>query len=111
MTDLFAASLAVVAARTCSAHLADGSIDVAFHAGDLLADVPADARFDLVYENLPNLPAPTGTELAARHQHRSLLRRARRAAVPEPFGRYLLALHHRCLLEARPARPRPAAAC
>ena len=100
-TDLFAASLAVSQENVLAHLVDDGAIDVLFHAGDLLAAVPADARFDLVYENLPNLPAPTGDRAGARHQHRAVLRPGA-ATVPEPFGQYLLALHHRCLLEARP---------
>ena len=79
----------------------DRDLDLAFHASDLLAGVPPDTGFDLVYENLPNLPAPTGDRAGARDQHRTVLRRAA-AGVEQGFDRYLLSLHHRCLLEARP---------
>lgn len=71
-----------------------------FLAGDLFAPVPAGFRFDLVYENLPNIPAPAGVDLrrgrnSGRYFDPASLR------VPEPFDRYLVALHFRCLREAR----------
>jgi hypothetical protein len=100
-TDLFAASLAVSRENVLAHLVDDGAIDVSFHAGDLLAAVPAGARFDLVYENLPNLPAPAGIELE-RGINTGRFFDPATATVPEPFGRYLLALHHRCLVEARP---------
>ena len=90
-TDLHPAGVAAAEANV-RAHLAAGpDLALAFLAGDLLEPVPSGQRFDLVYENLPNLPA--GAAAAA-------------GDVPEPFGRYLLALHHRCLRDAR-ERVRP----
>jgi methylase of polypeptide subunit release factors len=91
-----------VARENVVANLA-ASDDVAldFQAGSLMAPVPARRRFDLVYENLPNLPAPAELEL-------------RRGAiggrffddtgldVPETFAVHRLALHHRLLRDARP---------
>ena len=38
-------------------------IRLTFVAGDLLANVPSEARFSLVCENLPNIPAGAGVEL------------------------------------------------
>jgi hypothetical protein len=101
VTDLFEASLAV-SRENILGHLVDpAAIDIAFHAGDLLATVPADARFDLVYENLPNVPATPETALE-RGINTGRFFRAGDQRVPEVFDRYLLALHHRCLLEAHP---------
>ena len=101
VTDLHERSLAV-GRENVLAHLADpGAIRLGFHAGDLLSCVPPGQRFSLVYENLPNLPAPAAADL----RRGTLAGRffdAGAAEVPEPFGAYRLALHHRCLRDAWP---------
>ena len=62
VTDLYEESLSV--ARNVLAHLHDtGEIELSFHAGDLLSCVPPERRLSLVYENLPNIPAPAEIEL------------------------------------------------
>lgn len=99
-TDLHTAGVEVARANVV-AHLADdAAIELTFAAGDLLAPVPAGRAFDLVYENLPNLPATAMDDLR-RGETSGRFFAAGALAVPEPFGRYLLALHHRCLVEAR----------
>ncbi len=99
-TDLEPDGVAVAEANV-RRYLLDGAgLDVAFAAGDLLAPVPTERRFDLVYENLPNLPADAATDLRRGEQSGRFFAAAA-TAVPEPFGPYLLALHHRCLLELR----------
>jgi len=104
-TDLHEAGVAV-ARKNVLAHLIDpGAIRLGFHAGDLLSCVPAGQRFRLVYENLPNLPAPAAADLR-RGTLAGRFFAAGAVEVPEPFGAYRLALHHRCLREARP-RLRP----
>ena len=104
VTDLYPASLAVSEANV-RAHLDAAGVALGFHAGDLLAGVPADARFTLVYENLPNIPATADVALE-RGINTGRFFDAAAVAVPEPFRRHLLALHHRCLCAARP-RLRP----
>jgi hypothetical protein len=100
VTDLHERSVAV-ARENVLAHLADpAAIALSFHAGDLLSGVPPDRRFSLVYENLPNLPAPAAADLrrgtlAGRFFDADL------PEVPQPFAAYRLALHHRCLRDAR----------
>lgn len=84
------------------ANLADGhGLDLAFVVGDLMEPVAAGARFDLVYENLPNLPAPAELELR-RGTIGGRFFDAAGLAVPATFAAHRLALHHRLLHDARP---------
>ena len=63
VTDLYPASLAATRANVLE-HLVPGAdIRLTFVAGDLLANVSPEARFSLVYENLPNIPAGADVEL------------------------------------------------
>ena len=104
-TDLHEGSVAV-ARENVLEHLEDpDAIELGFHAGDLLAAVPAEARFDLVYENLPNIPAGGEDDLAVGNIGGRFFD-ASGLDVPPPYGEHLLALHHRCLTEAR-ERVRP----
>lgn len=101
VTDLYEESLSV-ARENVLAHLADGgAIELSFHAGDLLSGVPPERRFSLVYENLPNIPAPAEVELR-RGAIAGRFFEAGELDAPECFAAYLLALHHRCLREAWP---------
>lgn len=101
VTDLYEESLSVARANVL-AHLLDTEeIDLSFHAGDLLSCVPPQMRFSLVYENLPNIPATAELDIrrgaiAGRFYETGELE------APEVFKTYLLALHHRCLLETWP---------
>jgi methylase of polypeptide subunit release factors len=103
VTELHEPALAV-ARENVLAHLRDGhGIALSFHAGDLLWCIPEHRRFSLVYENLPNLPAPAGVSLAeGTIGGRFFDADADPVAVPEPFAAHRLALHHRCLVQARP---------
>jgi hypothetical protein len=63
--------------------------------------VPAQWSFSLVYENLPNVPSSPDPDLrlgaiAGRFYAPSA------PAVPEPFAKYMLGLHHRLLRQAWP---------
>jgi SAM-dependent methyltransferase len=99
-TDLHDAGLRV-ARENVLAHLEDpGAIELLWHAGDVLAPVPPELRFDLVYENLPNLPAGADLELRDGEIAGRFFDAAGSDDVPEPFAAHLLALHHRCLRQA-----------
>jgi hypothetical protein len=101
VTDLHEAAVEV-ARENVLAHLEDpGAPRLAFHAGDLFDGVPPGERFSLVYENLPNLPAAPAADLR-RGTVAGRFFAGRADDVPAPFGAYRLALHHRCLLAARP---------
>lgn len=101
VTDVYEESLAV-SRENVILHLLDpGSIELSFHAGDLLSCVPASQSFSLVYENLPNVTSSSHQDLrhgtiGGRFYARAL------QAVPEPYASYMLDLHYRLLLEARP---------
>jgi methylase of polypeptide subunit release factors len=101
VTELYEESLAVARENVLAHVEASESPELRFHAGDLLSCVPADARFDLVYENLPNIPATPDLELE-RGVNTGRFFREDGVDAPERFARHLLALHHRCLEEARP---------
>ncbi len=64
--------------------------------------MPPERRFDLVYENLPNIPATEEIALERGINSGRFFDEPSAGAVPEPYGRYLLALHYRCLVDARP---------
>lgn len=65
---------------------------------DLFRDFPEGCRFDLVYENLPNVP--DGTDLLDGIRAASCY--SPEAYSSDPIAdRYLLTLHHGCLVEAR----------
>lgn len=101
VTDLYEESLSV-AQENVLAHLMDREqIELSFHAGDLLSGVPPERRFSLVYENLPNIPAPADIEIR-RGAIAGRFYEAGEFETPEVFKAYLLALHHRCLRDAWP---------
>ena len=102
VTDLFAASVEVSRENVLANLLDPDSIALTFHACDLVAGVPPERRFDLVYENLPNIPATREIELERGINSGRFFDEPAVGAVPEPFGRYLLSLHYRCLVDARP---------
>ena len=102
VTDLHQESLAVSRANILG-HLREReAVELHFHAGDLLSGVPPERRFSLVYENLPNLPAPAGAELRRGTIAGRFFAAREREAVPELFATHLLALHFCCLVDARP---------
>jgi methylase of polypeptide subunit release factors len=101
VTDLYEESLSV-AEENVLAHLEDQEeLELSFQAGDLLSCVPPEKRFALVYENLPNIPAPADLEVR-RGVIGGRFFEATGLDVPELFEAHLLALHYRCLLEAWP---------
>ena len=65
---------------------------------DLFRQYPAESRFDLIYENLPNVPE--GTDLLEGIRSASCFSPASYQSDPEA-DRLLLTLHYNCLLEAR----------
>jgi hypothetical protein len=99
-TDLRAAC-ASAARRNVLAHLAEGvELELSFPVGDLLACVRRAKPFCLMYENLPNLRAPEGMELASAELAGRYFR-AENLRAPQLFESHMLALHHECLRQAR----------
>jgi hypothetical protein len=102
VTDLHQESLALSRANIVG-HLHErDAVDLHFHAGDLLSGVPPERRFSLVYENLPNLPAPADAQLRRGTIAGRFFAAREHEVVPELFATHLLALHFRCLVDARP---------
>jgi hypothetical protein len=101
VTELFEQGLAVVRESVLANVDNERAPELRFYAGDLLACVPAEASFDLVYENLPNIPAAPDVDLELGVNSGRFFR-ASDADVPEPFADHLLALHYRCLRQAWP---------
>jgi hypothetical protein len=100
ITDLFDDTVAA-ARDNIDEHLQpDAGVVVRDHAGDLLRCVPPDRRFCLVYENLPNIPAPDPARIEVGTNAASFLDSAS-YPVPQEFAPYLLALHYHCLEQAR----------
>jgi hypothetical protein len=99
VTDIFEESLSV-AQENIFANLKDKTqIKKDFYTGDLLSCVPAEKQFCLIYENLPNLPAPKDLNLEAGINSASFFD-PEQHKVPELFDSYLLALHYLCLQQA-----------
>jgi SAM-dependent methyltransferase len=100
VTDLHEESMAV-ARENVLAHLEAGEIELSFHAGDLFSCVPVERRFCLVYENLPNIPVTADLNLRSGAIAGRFFDPVH-VDVPDLFRSHLLALHYRCLEEARP---------
>lgn len=101
LTDLFPEVVAA-AARNVSAHLAPG-VDISLHAGagDLLTPLNGRGlRFDVIYENLPNLPLADDSRLEDSRTSGAFLP-ARTEPVSGLFKDNLLALHWVALVQAR----------
>jgi hypothetical protein len=102
VTDLSAQCVATICQNVLNNLRSDAALELSFHAGDLFSGIAPECEFDLVYENLPNIPASEKLrdELHL-GTHSGRFFDARGVEVPPPFGDYLLALHFRCLIEAR----------
>jgi methylase of polypeptide subunit release factors len=102
ITDLFADVVAIAAAKI-RANLADGvQIALAAGAGDLLSALPDTAgRFDVIYENLPNLPVADAAAVAVGRASGTHLA-PRIEAVPDFVRKNHLTLHGLALAAARP---------
>jgi methylase of polypeptide subunit release factors len=69
--------------------------------GDLLEPLhPGRSRYDLLYENLPNIPVGEGEEAASARKSSSLVP-PRRESIPDSMRRNLLALHYVALRKAK----------
>jgi hypothetical protein len=100
ITDLFEETVGV-ARENIADHLTPSArVAVHDHAGDLLRCVPEDRRFCLIYENLPNVPAPDAATIDVGTNAASFIDSAS-YPIPAEFEPYLLALHYHCLQQAR----------
>jgi len=101
VTDLFEDVVAAAVANI-RANLADGvRIDLTAAAGDLLSPLPDDAPpFDVIYENLPNLPVADADVVAVGRSSGAHLA-PRAETVPEFVEKNHLTLHWLALTSAR----------
>jgi methylase of polypeptide subunit release factors len=102
ITDLFEDVVAAAAANIRN-NLAEGiNIDLAAASGDLLSALPEEASaFDVIYENLPNLPTADAGAVAVGRASAAHLA-ARVEAVSESVRQNHLTLHALALAAARP---------
>lgn len=102
LTDLFDDVVAVAAANVAR-NLAPGvAVEIVAAPGDLVSGLPADGRrFDVVYENLPNLPLDDDAAVAIGRTSGAHLAR-RSEAVPAAVVANHLVLHWLALVAARP---------
>jgi len=73
-------------------------IDAGF--GDLLSPLNPARRYDLIYENLPNIPIADAEEVSVARKSAGHLP-PRQEAIPDLMRRNLLALHYVALLKAK----------
>jgi SAM-dependent methyltransferase len=100
VTDLFP-DVVEAAAQNVRRNLAPGhSVILHAGAGDLLAPLRASgARFDLIYENLPNLPLADAAEVEVDRTSGAFLA-PRGEPLPRAVRDWLLALHYLALVQA-----------
>ncbi|MDR2637019.1 MAG: hypothetical protein LBB55_01625 [Zoogloeaceae bacterium] len=77
-----------------------GRVRIDAGAGDLLSPLDPANRYDLIYENLPNIPLSDAGEVATARKSSGHLP-PRQEAIPELMRRNLLALHYVALLKAK----------
>jgi len=101
LTDLFDEVVATAAANVRRNLRPGRAVTIEAGAGDLLRPLqPLGVKYDLILENLPNLPLAEGQDLASERTSASFVPE-RTEAVP-PFVRdWLLVLHYLALVQAR----------
>jgi len=100
LTDLFP-DVVEAAAGNVRRNLAAGN-EIALHAGagDLLAPLRAsEVKFDLIYENLPNLPLADAADVEVDKTSAAFLA-PRSEPMPQAVRDWLLALHYLALVQA-----------
>ncbi len=103
ITDLFD-DVVAAAARNVRQNIR-GGIDVTLHAaaGDLLTPLaPFGVQFDVIYENLPNLPVDA-TRTIDKDRTSAAFLAPRREAIPRFVADWLLTMHYLALGQARHA--------
>jgi len=102
ITDLFDDVVAIAAANISANLAADVGVEIFAGAGDLLTGLQTEAGlFDVVYENLPNIPVADAAAIAVGRTSGAHLA-PRAEVVPEFVRRQDLTLHWLALAAARP---------
>ena len=103
LTDLFEEVVATAAANVRGNLRPGVEVAVLAGAGDLLQPLRGQGvRFDVIYENLPNLPLAEGRRLEESRTSAAFVP-PRAEPVPAPVATWLLVLHHLLLEQAREA--------
>ncbi|MDR0996206.1 MAG: hypothetical protein LBL69_00915 [Zoogloeaceae bacterium] len=104
ITDVFSEVVVAAAQNIRQNLLAPESVGILAGHGDLLEPLKSTdgshPRFDLIYENLPNIPLAEDADLTVARTSGSFLP-PRKEPVPELLRRNLLALHYVALLQAK----------
>lgn len=101
VTDLFADVVDAAVANIRANVLPQTPLALHAGAGDLLLPLAGrDLRFDIVYENLPNLPIADAALLAVERTSASFVP-PRPEPVPQFVADWLMVLHHLALVQAR----------
>lgn len=101
LTDVHRDVVAVAAQNISRNHLDSHSVLIESGHGDLLKPLQKfSTKYDLIYENLPNVPLSDETEVTS-DRNSSLFLGPRRERVPDLVRQQLLDLHYLALVEAR----------
>lgn len=71
-----------------------------YGAGDLLSPLYGQPQYDVVYENLPNVPLAADTEITDSRNSGHFLEK-REETIPDPVHRQMLDLHYLALVQAK----------
>jgi hypothetical protein len=101
LTDVHEDVVATAADNVARNHLASHPLVIEAGCGDLLAPLrPFRARYDLIYENLPNIPLGSDLEITAQRKSSTHLV-ARPEKLPELIKNQMLDLHYLALSQAK----------
>jgi predicted O-methyltransferase YrrM len=101
LTDVHEDVVATAADNVARNHLAAHPLVIEAGYGDLLEPLrPFNARYDLIYENLPNVPVRSADEITADRKSSTHLV-PRREKLPELVKQQMLDLHYLALLQAK----------
>jgi hypothetical protein len=95
--DVVETAIANVRRNTLSSH----SLVIEAGFGDLLAPLrPYQTRYELIYENLPNVPLPSAREIEVARTSSNCLA-PRKESIPRQIGQEMLDLHYLALVQAQ----------
>jgi len=100
VTDLFEDNLALIRENIVANLEQETKTEVSFCSGSLLSGIPADRRYSLIYENLPNIPLPEGLYIKDGTNSASFFN-PEHNGVPKVFVTNLLVLHYLLLQQAQ----------
>jgi methylase of polypeptide subunit release factors len=101
LTDVHEDVVATAADNISRNHLPAHPLVIEAGYGDLLEPLhPFKSRYDLIYENLPNVPVRSASEIAA-YQKSSTHLAPRKEILPELVKNQMLDLHYLALLQAK----------